>query len=138
NRETLTQHLAELTADGVVVYDTTDRTFKDFVVANLDRHDIRVYGLPMETLAIEAGGQKLMRNTVALGATFALLSLDFEFPAHVVSETFQHKGPEMVKVNVDVLRAGYSAITASQIQNFPWDITPSTKPEPHMLMTGND
>ncbi len=138
NRETIDRHLNELTPHGVIVYDSTDRTLKGFDPAVLSRKDIRVYGLPLEQLALDAGAQKLMRNTVALGATFALLSLDFEFPANVVHQTFVHKGEAIAKLNIDVLRVGYNTITKTQAESFPWDLVPTANPKPQMLLTGND
>lgn len=138
NKETLTAHLDEVTANGVILYDTSDRTFASFDPASIGRKDIRVYGLAMANLAIQAGGQKLMRNTIALGATFALLSLDFVFPATVVHDMFAHKSEALAKLNVDILRAGYAAITNDQAANFPWDIVPLATSSPQMLLTGND
>ncbi len=138
NKETIDHHLHELTPGGVIVYDTTDRTLKGFDLATIQRKDIRLYGLPLEQLAVQGGGQKLMRNSVALGATFALLSLDFEFPATIVRETFQHKGEAVAKLNVDVLRAGYDAMTSTQAENFHWDIVPLERPPVQMWLTGND
>lgn len=138
NRETAERHLDELTTSGVLVYDTTDPTFHGWPPARLRRRDIQIIGLPLEDLARAGGGQKLMRNTVALGATFALLSLDFDWPSRVVAEMFAHKGEEVVQLNHSVLTAGYKAITDRQAEHFPWDLVPRPNPPPRALLTGND
>lgn len=138
NKETIDRHIDEVSVGGVVLYDTTDRTFRHFDPTTVSRSDVRLIGLPLEELALKGGGQKLMRNSVALGATCALLSLDFELPAAVIHDTFADKGSEITTVNVNVLRAGYEAVTPEQVKNFPWDLVPQSATTPHMLLTGND
>lgn len=138
NKETIDRHVNELTPGGVIVYDQTDPTFRDWSPETVVRQDVTVYGLPMETLAVTAGGQKLMRNTVAIGATFALLSLDFDFPAAAVKDIFADKGPAMVEANLNVMRAGYEAITSAQAEAFPWDIEPLPHPTVNMFLAGNE
>lgn len=138
NRQTVDRHQDELTPNGVLVYDTTDLTFRGWHPSQLHRRDVQVIGLPLEDLAIAGGGQKLMRNTVALGATFALLDLDLALPAAVVADTFAQKGPEVVALNHGVLTAGYTAITARQADRFPWTLVPNQSTAQQVLLTGND
>ncbi|MBI5467001.1 MAG: 2-oxoacid:acceptor oxidoreductase subunit alpha [Candidatus Kerfeldbacteria bacterium] len=138
NRETIDRHVNELTPNGVIVYDSTDISFTGFNPMDVDRRDVHIISLPLEDLARAAGGQKLMRNTVALGATFGLLRLDLNLPRAVVSDTFSAKGEAIVKLNLGVLQAGYDAITARQADLFPWDIVLQKSAPARMLVTGND
>ncbi len=138
NRETLERHLDELTPGAAVIYDTNDATLKDFTPPQVARRDLRWHGIPFEELATAAGGQKLMRNTIALGATFALLRLDLKVPTKVLAETFSQKGQAVVDANVAVLQAGYQAISADQCATFPWDIEPLPHSPPRYLVTGNE
>lgn len=138
NRETIERHLDEVTLHGVVVYDQSDPTFHGWSTASIKRRDVNFYGLPLTELAIKAGGQKIMRNTVAVGATFALLSLDFKFPAAVVRRLFADKGPAVVKANLAVMAAGWRAITSAQAAACRWDINPLTNPRPKILITGHE
>ncbi|MBI3573362.1 MAG: 2-oxoacid:acceptor oxidoreductase subunit alpha [Candidatus Kerfeldbacteria bacterium] len=137
NKETIDRHLGEMSPHGLIMYDQSDQTLQDWVPPKDQRQTVWL-GLPLDTLARQAGGSKLMRNTVALGATIALLSLDFEFPSKVVSETFRHKGPEVVTLNAAVLQAGYQAIRPIQATTFPWDIVPQPRPRPLALVSGNE
>lgn len=138
NRETIDRHLDELTPGAAVIFDSSDPTLKDFISTQSTRRDLRWYGLPFDDLARAAGGQKLMRNTVALGATFALLSLDIEVPVAVLAQTFAHKGQAVVDMNVALLKAGYDAIPVDQGGTFPWDLEPLSNPPTRYLMTGNE
>lgn len=138
NRETIDRHLSELSPQGVIIYDTTDRTFADFQPTAISRHDVQLLGLPMEKLAMAGGGMKLMRNTVALGASCALLDIPTDHLTEIIRDTFGHKGEAVVKLNVDVLTVGYQAVTVEQRQACPWSITPQPHPVDQVLLTGNE
>lgn len=138
NKESIDLHQAEMSPRGVIVYDTTDRTFKDFKPTDVKRHDVQVLGLPLETLAKASGGLVLMRNTVALGASCALLDIPPDHLNEVVRDMFKHKGDEVVKLNAAILMAGYQAITPEQRKNCPWTVAPKPVSEPQALMAGNE
>lgn len=138
NRETLDRHLAEVSPHGVILYDQSDRTFKDFQPTTIVRQDLTLIGLPLEHLSLQAGATKLMRNSVALGATFALLDCPFELPATVVRDSFIAKGEAIAVMNVNVLKIGYTAVTPAQTQACPWRLVPRAQPEERLLLTGND
>ncbi len=61
--------------------------------------------LPLESLSIKAGN-KIMANTVAVGAVLALLSLDTSSVETLLLETFS---PELAAQNIAALHSGYSA-----------------------------
>lgn len=138
NRETLDMHLAEVSSHGVIIFDTSDHTFAQFKPSSVKRRDVQLLGLPLETLAKSGGGQVLMRNTVALGASCALLDIPPDHLTGIIRDTFGHKGENIVKLNVDVLMAGYKAVSAQQRKDCPWFITPITNAPKRVLLTGND
>lgn len=138
NRETIDRHLDEVTPGGAIIYDSSDPTLKGFTPEHSVRRDLRWHGLPFDDLARSVGGEKLMRNTVALGASVALLRLDSSVPAKVLAETFAHKGDAVVAMNVAVLKAGYDAIPVDQRATFPWTLEPQSKPPRRYFLTGNE
>lgn len=138
NKETLDLHLGEVVPRGVVIYDSSDRTFQNFQPSSVTRTDIQLLGLPLQELSTKAGGQDLMRNTVALGASCALLDIPTEHAGEVIRDTFGKKGDKIVATNVDVFMAGYDAMTEEQRRNCPWSVTPETTSETRVLITGND
>lgn len=138
NRETIDLHLAEMSPKGIIIYDTTDRTFADFKPSKVSRRDVRLIGLPLHKLAEDAGGKELMRNTVALGASCALLELPSDNLADVVRAMFGDKGEAIVALNVKVLMAGYDAISPVQRKQCPWHVRPVKNPDAKVLLTGND
>lgn len=138
NRETIELHLGEMSPKGIIIYDTTDRTFANFKPTAVKRRDLQLIGLPLHTLTEDVGGKELMRNSVALGASCALLEIPPDNLADVVRGMFGDKGDAIVALNVKVLMAGYHAITAAQRKQCPWNVIPVQKPEARVLLTGND
>ena len=74
NQEAIDQHKNELSDDAVVIYNTDNSEVKPGTYVDT----IEAIGIPLEELAVKAGTEKVARNTVAMGASFALLDLDFE------------------------------------------------------------
>lgn len=138
NRETIKLHLDELSPNAAIIYDQEGYTFRGFDPSEIKRTDLRWFGLPLSSLARQHGGAIVMRNTVALGATFALLSVPLEFPLSVLKDIFGSKGPAMVDMNVHALEAGYQSIAQAEADQFPWDLEPQGQPAPQIFLTGNE
>lgn len=138
NKESIELHLAELTPHAAIIYDTTDRTFANFKSSSIKRRDLQIIELPLHKLAEDAGGKELMRNTVALGASCALLEIPPDHLADVVRAMFGDKGEDVVALNVKVLMAGYNAIAPAQRKRCPWDVKPVKKIVERVLLTGNE
>jgi len=85
------------------------------------REDLKVVPINLEQIAEEVGGNKIMKNVVAVGASLALvekmLPATFVLPAkfflkigkEVLKEVFTKKGEKIIKANQEVLEAGYLA-----------------------------
>ena len=84
NKETVIIHEHELNEGGAIIHD--DRT--EFSEMELKRSDVVLYPIPMSGIVEELGGPAIMRNTVALGATLALVGFNIEIMKEVISDTF--------------------------------------------------
>lgn len=136
NKRTIEKHFSEITAGGAIIYDsekvTLDATHKA-------RTDIHFLGVPLARLAKESGGEAIMQNTVAMGATLALLDFEFTLLADVLQKMFGRKGEQVVKVNVDTAHAGFDFVKKNFADYTAAHLSlPQKKPEPRMVMTGND
>lgn len=138
NKETIDLHVPEMDKGGFVLYDTNDRTFAKFDPKTVKRRDVTIIGMPFADLAKKSGGETLMRNTVALGASCALLDIPPQRLTEVVDETFGKKGEAVVKLNSAILMAGYKAMTAEQRKNCRWSVKSVKRAKQQVLMTGND
>ncbi|OGX23334.1 MAG: hypothetical protein A3J51_03615 [Omnitrophica WOR_2 bacterium RIFCSPHIGHO2_02_FULL_45_21] len=64
--------------------------------------------IPLEKIAKESGGNKLMSNTVGLAAVLGILELDINVLFDLIRESFGAKGKEIAEANIKVAQAGYN------------------------------
>jgi 2-oxoglutarate/2-oxoacid ferredoxin oxidoreductase subunit alpha len=97
NEESIHLHLGEVVQGGAVVYDSEK--------LQQVPSDSRLLGLPLERIAVETGGNRIMTNTVALGAALALVGFDTETLSGVLTDHF--KGGDVAAKNILAATAGY-------------------------------
>lgn len=114
NKDTIERHKDALAPGAAILYDEEEVKLSP---EELSLKEIKFYPVALAKLARETGGEKLMRNTVALGASLAIVDYDLEVLAEILEDVFKRKGEEVVKINVDVARAGFDYVR----QNFPND-----------------
>ena len=90
---------------------------------------------PIPVAQLTKSRNKLMQNTIGVGAVMALLGLDFQILEDSLTLRFQRQGQGVVDENVGVARAGYDFAIAN-FQSFP-DAVP-TGPKPLAVWAGND
>ena len=99
NRESIDLHQKELAEKGVVIFDG------DKVKGTGNNGNM--FSVPLEQLAEDKVGNKLMSNTVALGAALGLVGYGFEILDDVLRE---HFGGEIGEGNIKAARAGYDYV----------------------------
>lgn len=95
-----------------------------------------VHAIPMDKLVEENGGEKVMRNVVALGASFAVLGVEFGPLNDIIEFNFEKKGKE-VDLNVRLAKAGYEYVKAHVTGQSPFQVTSQKNPN-RLFMTGNE
>jgi len=126
NKESIDLHQKELSPDGVIIYDgekTADVPGNGSFLS-----------VPLERLAVEKAGDKVMKNTVALGAALMLVGYDLKLLNSVLVERFKKKG--VADSNIAAAKAGYDYARAEYKGNIR-RIAPISGPK-RMLLTGND
>ncbi|MBI5619359.1 2-oxoacid:acceptor oxidoreductase subunit alpha [Candidatus Gottesmanbacteria bacterium] len=106
NKETVDLHKQELSEGALVLYDPKDGEWN----ANDFSKKVVLVAVPLKDLVQQGRGEPVMRNTVALGATVALLGADFEALASVIRDQFRKKGDEVVSQNIAIAKAGYDHV----------------------------
>ena len=90
---------------------------------------------PLPAGQLTQSRNKLIQNTVAVGALMSLLRMDFQILEDSMRLRFQRQGEAVVEENVKVARAGYDYTTA----NFePLPVTVPTGEKPLAVWAGND
>jgi 2-oxoglutarate ferredoxin oxidoreductase subunit alpha len=127
NQESIKLHRGEVGDGGVVVFD--EEKVKDV------QSDGGLFGLPLERLAEEKAGNKLVANSVALGAAMGLVAYDSEMLAGILREHFGVG--EVGEGNVRAAMAGYEYA----LGNFKGQFKRSLHPlgdKKRMLINGNE
>lgn len=107
NKESIDLHISELDSSAVVIFDGEAYQINKTSYPS----GISLLSVPLLKLAKSVGGEVLMRNTVALGASLALLHIPFQYLRDVLSSQFERKGEAVVTQNVSAAKAGYEFIT---------------------------
>jgi len=106
NRQTVEIHKKEITHGDYIVFDSGDY---EWTSAELPEGIVLV-DVPLTKIMTKYGGEPVMRNTIALGASLALLGIDFTSMEKMLSDQFGKKGQNIVDQNVLVAKAGYDHI----------------------------
>lgn len=131
NKETVAFHKDELSKGAGLLYDGTSYDISD---QNLDP-SIVLFSIPFGKLIRESGGEMIMRNTVALGASLAVLGLPFEHLSHILTAQFGRKGEKVVEFNIAVAKSGYDYILSNYKDKIK-QMHPNARTEEQMVVTG--
>jgi len=134
NAETVLLHIGELARDGGIIYDEADTPLIQEV---LQREDLRLYPIPLKKIVREELKEKrlVMRNTVALGAAFALLGYDLDLLKGVLKDTFK---PEIAESNVKAAQAGNKYAAEKFEKKFKPPLEKTEKTEKRIFLNGNE
>lgn len=102
NQETIELHKNELIEGSGVLYDEQ----RSLETSHLPDY-VNVFPIPLVKIAKDLGGLEVMRNTVALGASMALLGGKIQHLKDLIAEEFADKKPQIVEINQKVCQAGY-------------------------------
>jgi len=97
DKASIEQHAKELTETGVAIYDSS-------VIGKVETENC--LDVPFAKLAVEQGGDRIMANTVAIGAILGMLGMKLDIMDEIIKETFRKKGDEVIKGNINAAIAG--------------------------------
>lgn len=126
NRESIELHQAELTAGGIVIFD--NEKIRDMPASE------GFLGVPLERLAEEKTGNKIMSNTVALGVVLSLAGYGLDIVNTILMEHFG--SGDTGKQNVLAVRAGYE-YTLNEFKESFHSIKPFSNAK-RLLLNGNE
>jgi len=128
NQDTFNLHKNRLTEDSLVIYDK-----HDFILEG-NYHKIAI---PFYKILQDLKGAVIMKNTIALGASLALLGGDLTELNSLIEAQFSKKGQEIVDFNKKFAEEGFNHVKnnyAKEIKDWLKKIDSGNK----LVMTGND
>jgi len=98
DKTTVEEHRGSMAPGGLVVYDPA--TVKE-------KYDPGGFlPVPFREIAMDTAGNRLMENTVAVGAVMGMLGMELQTLEELLTETFARKGREVVDQNLAAAKAG--------------------------------
>lgn len=133
NEETFDLHQNSLAPQAGVLYESEGTWQPKNINKNVD-----LFGMPLNRLARESGGVVLMRNTVALGASVALLGGSEELLVELIKQEFSRKKQDIIDKNLAAVKIGYEEAKKMFGKKIKAILTIRKKREDQMVLTGND
>jgi 2-oxoglutarate/2-oxoacid ferredoxin oxidoreductase subunit alpha len=99
DQETIDRHRGELKENGIIIL---DRQF-----LKIDTQDPVFVDVPLEKIALEVAGNKIMSNSVAVGAMLGIIGYDLNLLADVLRWHFAKNTEKVKEENVKAASAGY-------------------------------
>ncbi|MFC2035355.1 2-oxoacid:acceptor oxidoreductase subunit alpha [Chloroflexota bacterium] len=130
NKETIDLHSDELKSNGVIIYDQEQTKF--------DAQGEIYFNVPLGKLAEEKVKNKLMANTVAIGAAIGLCGYDFDILLAVLKKEFIRHGDKIVEDNIIAARAGFDFTLEYGADKLAHKIKPLSNNSKRMLLHGNE
>ena len=99
DKESIQLHEKELTEHGQIIYDSA--------VLKQKYENPHFLDVPFIDLAVKHSGNKIMANTVAVGAVLGMLGMKLDILAKIIEDTFEKKGADIIKGNINAAKVGY-------------------------------
>lgn len=128
NKETYELHKDRLHKNSLVIYDSEQY--------DVETECIRI-GIPFRRMKHELKARQIMINTIAMGATLALLEGDMELYYQMIRDEFSRKGDAIVDFNIKLAAMGADHVK-KQYSEYIRPILTRRENEPQLVMTGND
>lgn len=130
NKESIENHSSLLSKKGVIIYDPSQISDAKTLV-----NEEKLCPIPLIDFANQAGG-RIMKNTVAMGAVFGLLDLDFKLLENSIKTTFGKKDEKIISGNIVAAKLGYD-YAKKTYPDFSFVLKPTNKDE-NIFVSGHE
>lgn len=130
NRETIDLHYNEVIDGGFIIYDAERMKIK--------AQEEHYFNIPMGKIAEDTVNNKLMTNTVAVGAAIGLCGYDFSLLENVLRTEFAKHGERIVEDNVTAAQAGFEYAHEHSKHTLRHKIYAISSNTRRMLINGNE
>ena len=131
NPDSIRKHASELSSNAGLIFDS------DLVKEPPQLESKRMMvPIPLRSMVREKGAPLITRNSIGLGAVFAMLGYDLNLFLGVIDDQFK-KRPEIAELNRDLAREGYEYVIKNFDGEFPLKLKPISM-EQRYVLSGND
>jgi 2-oxoglutarate ferredoxin oxidoreductase subunit alpha len=130
DQQSVELHHSKVKEGGITIFDQDK--------LSVEGKKLNSLAIPLERLAQETTSNKLMANSVAIGAAIAIGGYDFELLAQVLREHFAHLGKEVAEENVKAAKTGYKHAIEQKSEAIRSPIKPANTADKMMLLNGNE
>jgi 2-oxoglutarate ferredoxin oxidoreductase subunit alpha len=138
--ETARLHAPEVVEGGGLLYDPKRSRPRELPLGRGVLPIPVEYDAILEALARETSGDprrlQIMKNTVAVAASFALLNLPLEPLRRALEGIFTGRKAKLVPLNVRAAELTYQAIPPDTVKAFPYDLRIERDPGPRLVLNG--
>lgn len=128
NKETFEKHSSRLTKESIVIYDSGDFQIEG---------NYKKVKVPFNKIVADLKGQAVMKNTVALGASLAVVGAQLDVLLKIIEEQFIKKGEKVISLNQQFAKKGFEAALKDCSQPNKW-LTKKEVVNQKLVLTGND
>ena len=136
NKESIDRHLPSVSENGALIFDNDAIKLSDEFIKQHAK--INFIHVPLQKIALDETKEKVMRNTVALGASFGLLNYGFDVFEQLIKEMFSKKGEEIVQKNMKAAEAGLKYVKENFKKEFSFTLNKIPNQPKRMLISGNE
>lgn len=115
DKATIDRHRGELKEKGIIILDRQ--------ALKMETKDPSFIDIPLQKLAEDVAGNKIMSNSVAVGAVIGLIGYDFNILAECLRWHFAKNTEEVKQDNIKAARAGYDFASQNIPELFEHKIT---------------
>jgi 2-oxoglutarate ferredoxin oxidoreductase subunit alpha len=136
NKDTIDKHLSELSPNAAIIYDPAVVKVDPGI---FDSQKL-VIEVPFLEITKQLGVDRLMINTVSVGASLALFYDDFSVLEKIMQDVFTRKGEQVVSENIKTSKAGFDHVIKIAAGKFFSPIDKSTVPseQKNILIGGGE
>ena len=135
SRISLHKYLKDVRKGGSVIHSVIKTKFTPEEQKIIDDNQLTIVYIPAREIAIKIGGNKIMANTVMLGAIWQVLNLEILKLNEMIQSQFQHK-PDIIPGNLKCLEAGFT-YELENVNKAKLNLRSTENFKDDLLITGN-
>jgi len=129
NYETVEKHIDEMKSGGVMIYD------EDIFKMDKSKNDLTLMNIPLSKIAVGIGN-KILINSVAIGASVAVADYDISILENVIKDVFKLKTSSVIEMNLKAVKEGYDYVKKNYSLDFKYKVKPVNNAN-RILIDGN-